>query len=652
MITDKMTTMTPATGERPELLFQPDTEAAPELNAEEYIVSHQYLKECVDEFIDVTQDARALSERCRDYYDGKQWTDDQIRELRRRKQAPVVNNRIKVKHNGLLGLTTMRKADPKAFPRNEQQDGQAAEAATDGLRYAADKAELEKQFMAAADNFFCEGYAALHICVEQSPRGDWEITVDHIPWDRCFFDPYSRKSDFTDARGKGYMMWMDEEDIHTQFPDAPADAFSISEEMVDAGDTFDDRPSWYISNGTRKRHLVATHYFKYKNVWHVAVYTGSAFLVPPMVSYYQDEYGQPECPVEMVSAYTDRENNRYGELAAFLDLQDEINHRRSKALFLLSQRQTYGNRGAIKDIKKTKSELAKPDGHIEIGQGEFGKDFGILPTGDMAQGQLELLQEAKAEIDAASYNAQLAGDRQQGQLSGIAINKLQQADIVELNGLFDAFASFRLRVYRQMWYRIRQFWDQEKWVRVTDDEKKPRWVGFNVPVPAGEFLQETMDDDSKPYEMRLGAAAQMELLEKQNPQALAEPITVKNRPAELDMDIILDESYDTINTSQEQLEAIMQYGAQNAFELTDLLEISSIRGKDKLIEKLNSRKREAAEAATQGAGQDPQAQYLAAKSAEAVANAEVKKQDAAQTALETQMLQQQGSVPFKGSVSA
>ena len=37
----------------------------------------------------------------------------------------------------------------------------------------------------------------------------------------------------------------------------------------------------------------------------------------------------------------------------------------------------------------------------------------------MAEGQVTLLQEAKQEIDAQSYNAQMAGQRQKGDLSGV-----------------------------------------------------------------------------------------------------------------------------------------------------------------------------------------------------------------------------------------
>jgi len=601
------------------------------------------------EFLDNTKDARELSERCRDYYDGKQWTAEQVAALKERKQAAIVNNRIKPKLNGLLGLTSVRKGDPKAYPRDNKQDSAAAEVCTDALRYAADKNVLNATFLECADNFFCEGYAGVNCVTETRANGDIDPVVDHIPWDRIFFDPYSRKHDFSDAGGKGFGVWMDVKEINNTFPDADPDATKVLQNYPD--ETFDDRPKWYYGPSKRRRFLVLTHYRRINGVWIMAIYTQNGFLMEPTPSPYLDEYGAPDCPLEFEHAYIDRDNNRYGEIASFLDLQDEINHRRSKALFLLSQRQTFGNRGAVKNVAKAKRELAKPDGHLEVGQGEFNKDFGILPTGDMAQGQLDLLTEAKAEMDAGSFNAQLSGDRQFGELSGVAIMRMQNAGMTEIIKLFENFGSFKLRIYRQIWNRIKQSWNEEKWIRVTDDQEKLRWVGFNIDQTIKDQLQEIMDDESKPHAMRLGASAQMIMLEKQNPDALEQIVKTKNRPAELDVDIILDEAYDTVNVSQEQLDAILKYGVQAGFDVVDLLEISNITGKEKLIEKIENRKMQAAQAASQ-AGQDPKALLDMAKAKEAEASAAQKAATAEQTKMETEQLRSQpvGSIPFRGNM--
>lgn len=596
------------------------------------VTSWEEMKKQVDYFVLNTQDARALSEKCRDYYDGKQWTEEERAKLKKRKQAAIVNNRIKVKVQGLLGLVASRRTDPRAYPRTKKHE-QAAEAFTDALRYVADYSRYQDVKMAVAENIFVEGYGGSVILGEQTKKGI-EVAIKYIPWDMLYYDPHSRKKDFFDCRYKGMFIWMDEDEVKEKFPDVDVSSFRTGQSY---DESHEDRPKWY-TGGERKRYLIAYHFYIVEGVWMMCVFTEGGFLVDPVESPFLDDMGEPCCNIEMQSAYIDRDNNRYGEVAAFLDLQDEINHRRSKALFLLSQRQTYGNKGAIpdKDLPKAKSELAKPDGHLGVNQGEFGKDFGILPTGDMAQGQFELLQEAKAEIDAQSYNAQLAGERQSGDLSGKAIQKLQQAGINELNSLFLSLNSWELRVYRQAWGRIRQFWDQEKWIRVTDDQDNLRWVGLNAQVTLKDFLTEVMEDESLPKEMRLGASAEMILQEQNNPEGLNQLVEVRNDVAEIDLDIILDQSFDTINVQQEQFEMIMQYGAQAGIDIVDIIELSQIRGKDELIEKIEKRRKEAAEA--QGGAQQLQAQKLQADAQETMTRSAVNEQNAQQKQIENQLL--------------
>ena len=602
---------------------------------------HTSLKEDFSDFLTNTQEARDISNKCRDYVDGNQWSELELEKLRKRAQAPVVVNRLKPKLNGLLGLIVKRVSEPRAFPRNQSlEDQMSAEALTDGLVFVADNNNLNQLRLEAADNFFCEGYCAAMITEKVLPDNTLDVNVSHIPWERIFFDPYSIKADFSDARYKGFVVWMDEEDIYETFGEVDS---SILVNTIPTDEMYLDE-KWFKSTGRKKRYLVVTHYFKLKGKWQIAIYTGGGFLLEPTDSPYLNEHGQPMCPIELTHAYIKRDGSRGGELESFLDLQDEVNHRRSKALFLNSQRQTFGNRGAIKDVQRVKAELAKPNGHVELNVGEFGKDFGILPTNDMAQAQFQLLIEAKQEIDAQSYNAQLAGDRQQGNLSGKAISRLQNAGLIELERLMQQFSDWEKRIYNQIWYRIRQYWTQEKWLRLTDDESKLRWVGFNIPITLKQYLEELAVDDSQPFEMKLGASAKLVELEKSNPEELNQVIKIKNNVAELLVDVTLDQVSDSINSDEEQFMAIMEYGLANQFDLIDILELSTIRNKNKLIDKIKARR-------AQCTSPDPQSEYLMAKAAEAMAATKVKEADANQKYLESQLLQANPPVAFKGTIS-
>jgi hypothetical protein len=45
----------------------------------------------VEDYLDSTCDARKLAEKCRDYYDNKQWTSEEKQTLKKRGQADTVN---------------------------------------------------------------------------------------------------------------------------------------------------------------------------------------------------------------------------------------------------------------------------------------------------------------------------------------------------------------------------------------------------------------------------------------------------------------------------------------------------------------------------------------------------------------------------------
>lgn len=147
---------------------------------------------------DAMRDARERAERDRDYYDNKQLTDEEVSELKKRGQPPVVINRIKRKVDYLTGLEKQQRTDPRAYPRTPNHE-EAAEAATDALRYVAENVELDTVRAQVWKNSLIEGIGAVQIGVEQKYDGQTEISADIVPFDRFFADPHSSNPDFSDA---------------------------------------------------------------------------------------------------------------------------------------------------------------------------------------------------------------------------------------------------------------------------------------------------------------------------------------------------------------------------------------------------------------------------------------------------------------------
>lgn len=559
-------------------------------------------KEMVEFYLSETDDSRQLAQKCRDYFDHKQWTEAEAAKLKARAQAPIVVNRVKPKVEGLVGLYELRKTDPKAFPVTQKHE-EASEPITDALRYVSRNNKFDITRLDVAEDFFVEGVGGVFIDAKPK-KGEMETQIFRIPWDRIIYDPRSRKKDFSDARFMGLMMWLDFDQAKDMFnlSQKKFDQLQEASQSEDYEGTTEDRPRW--SNNVDKRARIAILFYSEKSKWKMCVFSGDTEIIKKQDSPYKDEDGLPTNPIELVSANIDRENNRYGEVAGFLSQQDEINHRRSKFLHLNSTRQTYGNENAISDIEKAKREFAKPNGHIQLqGGAKFGDDFGVIPQGDFSNSQFNLYMDAKSELDAVSMNAQLAGERQNGDLSGKAIDKLQQAGTLELNRQYALLRAWENRVYTQVWWRIKQFWNAEKWIRVTDDHEDLRWVGFNTKVTAQQLLVEAANDESRPPESRMQSQQILQLLTQTENPRLNELVEVRNPIPELEMDIIIDQSFDVINIQQEQFDQLAQFAqGRDDIDIIELIELSQLRGKDELIAKIQRRRQERANA------QDPQSQ--------------------------------------------
>lgn len=532
-------------------------------------------KRFLSESRSATSMARQRSQTDQDYYDDRQWTSEQIKVLRKRKQPEIWINRIKPAVNAILGVLEQGRTDPRAFPRNNDDLGQA-EIATDSLRYAAENARWQRTRAAVAKDYLISGVGAVVIGVD----GDGDPKPERIRWEEFFYDPYSRDPDFEDARYLGVAKWMFLSEIEGEFPEAELTLEFGGSLALDAED--DDRPSMVWGDTKRKRVLVAEMYVN-EHGWKRVLFYGGGVL-EAMDSPYLDGEGRPACPIVAQSCYVDRDNNRSGVVRSMVPIQDEINMRRSKLLHLVNTRQVRQTElGSEMSLQTVREEAAKPDG-------VFGYGWEPVPTNDLAQHQASLLQESKAELERMGPAPGILG-RQSADSSGRAQLVRQQAGLTELMPVLSGIEDMELRVYRQMWDRIRQFWTAPKLVRVTDDIGAPKFMQVNKPTVVGREL--VMGPEGQP---------------------MIQPVVrYENRPADMDMDIIIDATPDSANIQAEQFQELIKlagvYGPQEV-PFDDLLEASTLPKKRELIEKREARRKEAM------AGQQPNPLQVAAMQSE------------------------------------
>jgi len=545
-----------------------------------------------EEAENATADARRKAERDRDYYDGKQWTDDEVAALDKRKQPVVTYNRIQRKVDFLSGLERQQRKDPKAFPRTPK-DQDAANAATDAIRYVCDAEEWDEVRSAAWDNMLIEGTGAILVGVKQGKQG-YDPSLTHIPWDRFFADPASVRPDWSDARYMGVVTWYDADVAEEK--GWPTDVVEATISRDGSEDTYGDKPRDNWADYTRRRFRAIEIYHRKRGKWMRCVFTRGGYLEPEAPSPYLDEDGAPENPIKAASLYIDRVNDRAGLVRVMISPQDMVNKAHSKAMHLTNMRQVRVSPVASQEPDKIRRELAKPDG-VVVGEKD---DFEILHTNDMAAAQFNLLQLSMNEIDLLGANAALQG-KNENDMSGRAIMAQQNGGMVEVARAFDRLRSMSIEVYRAIWNRVRQVWSDERWIRVTDSPRDLRFVGLNERVTVRQIAEEVAQGDPQgiqsatklvgPQLMQAYMAGdqQAQVVLGQFVQQYGDQVAeTRNAVNELDVDIVLDEGMDTPTVQAEQfdtlakmLPSLFPQGAPPA-AIKMLIEASALRDKDQL----------------------------------------------------------------------
>lgn len=487
----------------------------------------------------------------RRYYNGKQWTDEQIAKLTKRGQAPIYDNRIGRKIDFLVGVEQRQRRDPKGYPRTPK-DEKTADVATASMRYVCDSNRWEFVGSSGTEDGLIDGIGLVCVGMKMCQTG-MDPTIVPVQRDRFFYDPRSMRPDFGDARYLGLHLWMDIDDAKEKWP-----------HMAEKFDALIDRASTTgVLMRAEQNHVVAWADFDNRRVrvvefwektpqgWMFTNFTGDT-LIETGVSPYLDEDGKPDCPYVAWSPYVDEKGNRYGPIRNMKPMQDEINHRRSKFLHRLNQKTVYIKRGTVEDIDDFRKEVNKVDGVIEH-DGEWGKETGIVDNSQDLKGQAELLAQSQSSLENLGPNPGLIGKGGGvADQSGRAILAQRDSGMTELSPVFERNRDWKLRVYRKVWARIKQCWTAEKFIRITDDDNAPQFIGIN------QIQQDPMTGQ----------------------------VMAQNYIPMIDVDIIMEEGPDTITMNEELLQTLSQLGP-GAVPPKVLIELTNAPNKDQLFKMID-----------------------------------------------------------------
>jgi hypothetical protein len=486
----------------------------------------------------------------RHYFHAAQWTAEQVRILRDRKQPIVTYNRVARKINSVTGLLQRIRQDPKAYPTNPKS-AMGAEVATLAVRSVLKKNTWQTLDPMCAKQAATEGIGGVGFKLVRGDHADPDIGMEFVFGDDFFYDPRSAKPDFSDGRFHGIAKWIDVEAAIELFPDKEEELRTL---MVETGfdlTTHADREfKWIYVNEKRVR--LVEHWYRAHNRWYWAFYC-SLIMLAQGVSYFRDENNVPMSRFVMFSAEVDHDGDRYGLIRNLKGPQDELNQRHSKALFMSNVTAQRIAKGAVDDIETARKERARPDGVIEYNPG-FQPPEDISNMEDL-QAHLSLMQDARQEIDSFANILPniLMGPKDASEQSGVAINLLQKAGISELGGFFVNYKDWKLRVYKAAWNICKTTWKSERWIRVSgrdeiaqflqvNGEQRDQWgrptfinmlgdigaeIGFDDGPDVENLMQETFDlikqDPNIPWQIKLQFMPIGDSERRAMQQAMAQP---------------------------------------------------------------------------------------------------------------------------------
>jgi len=426
----------------------------------------EYLTTKVDE-IDEQQDSRRQ-------YHGSQWSPDQIKILRRRKQPPLTWNRINRKINGIIGVVELLRSDPKALPRHPRSE-QGADLATQTVRSVLEASDFKGEEPWVLLQSAIDGIGGVQLVLTRDDKGQPDISIVPVIGDEFFYDPTSYLPDFSDAGYKGVGKWVSLDVAISLFPDKEEILRGLIAGDSDLTTSADREYKWVITSQQRIR--LVEHWYRHKGQWRWAFYVSSV-LLDQGVSPFYNERNETVSSYCMFAVAVDHDGDRYSFVRNLKDPQASLNQSKSKALHVANSRRIIATKGAVDDVEKARTEMARPDGYIEVNPG------GELKPDDKPQDVAaftEMANNAAQEIDSyANINTAVLQGASLANISGRAIELLRQPGMAELGPFILSIRKWKLGLFRLIWSTAQRHWTTEKWLRITDDDsQKPVFIQLN-----------------------------------------------------------------------------------------------------------------------------------------------------------------------------
>lgn len=466
-----------------------------------------------------------------DFYDSMQWDPEDAQALRDRGQMPLVYNEVAPMVDWVIGTERRARVDWRVLPRTED-DVEMADTKTKVLKYVSDINRVQfVRSRAFADAVKC-GVGWIDDGVRDDPTQDI-LYSKYEDWRNVLWDSSGYEMDLSDARYLFRWRWVDEDIARMMFPGRTSAIASAVEEAAHYTTDGWEEDTWYspsdmnatktgtlyaagmgqIADAKRRRvKLIECQYRKPDNVKlvadgplkgavfnegdqalaqaiansgstiidkvmmrvHVAVFTESHMLSAGASIYRHNKFSLT--PIWCYRKGRDR--LPYGIIRRVRDIQQDLNKRASKALFLLNTNQIIADEGATDDWDNLRSEADRPDGLIIK---KAGKDLTLRRDTDAATGQIQMMTLDAQSIQKSAGVSQENLGRQTNAVSGEAIKARQLQGSVVTTEPFDNLRFATQASGEKQLSLTEQWYTQEKVIRLTGTKGALDWVRINQP---------------------------------------------------------------------------------------------------------------------------------------------------------------------------
>lgn len=536
---------------------------AHELDSEDMVELHARMLSHYRTELDRQESNRAAMATDEDYYDNKQWTDEEEAELRERGQSPTVYNVISQSINWILGSEKRGRSDFKVLPRRKA-DGKAAERKTSLLKYLSDCNHTPYERSRAFEDAVKAGIGWLEAQYQDEDDGE-PLYAGAESWRNILFDSTYRRLDMEDCRYIFRVKWVDEDIALAMFPDRRGTIEASATDGFDSMGTDDDDGDYAmdsrelensLAGGNRQSLGHSRRRVRLIEAWfrvpvqvpklkgrssdfrgeaydpnderhQLEIETGRAQVATgPMMRMHcaimtttgllyvsQSPYRHNRFPFTPIWGYRRASDGLpYGVIRFMRGMQDDVNKRMSKALYILSSNKVVMDEGAVEDIEEFRQEYARPD---SVTVKKRGYELKTDVDRDLAPAHLELASRSIQMIQqVGGVTDELLG-RSTNAVSGVAIEARQEQGSVGTSGLFDNLRlGFQQHGEKEL-SLVEQFMTEEKQFRITNARGNPEYMAVNDGLPENDITRTKADFivDEVDWRATMRQAAVAELME-------------------------------------------------------------------------------------------------------------------------------------------